>query len=223
MRCKLQFVAWATSLTGLAIIAGCPAFPTVPKGYPTCGEAVWNANNCLTCHGELGCGGSGPDIRDVTFDTVDAKLRDADTSHAGGKREDLSDQDIADLVAFLNSITDDDCALDIPSAPAKVANFAMITTHDPASTDYNANCTDCHGDRTDESALDGQTLSVHSVMPGRLGSGDQRCLTCHSGGVDFIFNTTSRLRDGMIMESGCASSSCHGVSGPVPFYATDQD
>ncbi|RMF74696.1 MAG: hypothetical protein D6744_14225, partial [Planctomycetota bacterium] len=172
-----------TAAAGMLAIAGCPLFPpSTPTGDAVSGETIWNADNCLTCHGQMGCGASGPDIRSVTFEEVDAELRSADTSHVGGSRTELSDQQVADLVAYLNSITDDDCTLTAADAPSKVANFALIPIHDPASDGYNSNCTSCNGDRAMEGALDGSIPAFHSVMPGLLGSDSDRCLTCHSEG-----------------------------------------
>lgn len=108
-----------------------------------------------------------------------------------------------------------------PSLPNKHVDFSLIATHDPDSPDFNSNCTACHGNRLDEEAPLSDLPAFHGTME-FLGADDQRCLwRCHQMGADLLFRTTAHLRADVYAGFSCASSACHGVNGPVPFYAVD--
>lgn len=66
------------------------------------GEALYMSSGCAACHAADGSGGSGPDIQGVAVQTLDVFLIGAET-HVGGKQPDLTDQDLADIAAFLGS------------------------------------------------------------------------------------------------------------------------
>ncbi len=72
-------------------------------GDPVAGEAFYNANACGACHcadGSGGCVGSAPDVRGTDASTM-LDFVAGEASHAGGKINDITEQEIADLVAFL--------------------------------------------------------------------------------------------------------------------------
>ncbi|RME37955.1 MAG: hypothetical protein D6788_08390 [Planctomycetota bacterium] len=101
--------------------------------------------------------------------------------------------------------------------PAKNISFDLIAIHDPGSDQYNADCIGCHGDRTDEKALDGVTPAAHAVMVSFFGTGNDRCIACHGDGPDFLTKSAGALREPVDMESvGCFA--CHGPSGNPAFY-----
>ena len=67
------------------------------------GQTVYNDNGCSACHGADGGSGFAPSIVGATFDELDAVVRDPDSTHTGGTKPDLTDQDLADMAAFLMS------------------------------------------------------------------------------------------------------------------------
>jgi cytochrome c553 len=87
-------------------LCGCQGQP--PTGDATRGEALYTASvgavpSCLLCHcadASGGCRMDSPDIRGQSFAQLAAVLRDTVNVHPGGVR-DLSDQEIADLAAYL--------------------------------------------------------------------------------------------------------------------------
>lgn len=73
-------------------------------GDPTAGEDLFLANNCSACHcddASGGCALSAPSLRGIDVPTVDERLR-GEIEHPGGKF-DFTNQDIADIQAFLGS------------------------------------------------------------------------------------------------------------------------
>lgn len=76
-----------------------------PAGDAAGGETLFSGNNCSACHcadASGGCALDAPSLQGVSGGVLDAMLR-GDDPHPGGKF-DLSDQDIADLAAFLSSL-----------------------------------------------------------------------------------------------------------------------
>ncbi len=193
----------------------------------TRGATLYAAKACAGCHGSKGCGDEGPNIQDTTFEDMDQFVRASNTAHLAGTTTGLSDQDIRDIVAFLNSQSGSDCAakqLSVPDPPAKYADFSLIGVHDQTSDQYDTDCVQCHSERKSEGALDNSTTSAHSTMGTFLGTGNAQCLNCHTDGSDLVSHTTARLRNDMFSSpvAKCASAKCHGVSGPVPFYLVDK-
>ena len=73
-------------------------------GDPAAGQTVFAANNCAACHcaaASGGCAFSAPPIIGVTAETLDGVLR-GDQAHPA--KVELSDQDLADLQAYLASL-----------------------------------------------------------------------------------------------------------------------
>lgn len=109
--------------------------------------------------------------------------------------------------------------------PAKQIELDLIGIHDPNSDAYSDNCIGCHGDRTDEVALDGVTPAAHATMAGLFGEGNDRCIACHGGGPNFFGFATGAgsfsagaLREQVDMEEvDCAV--CHGPNAAVALYA----
>ena len=76
-----------------------------PAGDPDLGEAMYAAENCGACHcddASGGCAMSAPGLIGAGFDVLDEYLR-GDAPHVGIKL-DLTDQEIADLAAYLDSL-----------------------------------------------------------------------------------------------------------------------
>ncbi len=101
--------------------------------------------------------------------------------------------------------------------PPQYADFSVIAIHDADSDEYNPNCTECHQNRLELTAAEGDLPAFHAVMPELFAPGDARCASCHGGGVDVVFNTTQRLRG----DRSCALSACHGPGSAQPFYAAN--
>ncbi len=117
------------------------------------------------------------------------------------------DCDLADYAVF--QVDFDATGVEAP-LPAKSITFDLILIHDPASDQYDANCTaaECHGDRRQELALDGVTPAAHRLMV-IFGEGDDRCARCHGPGADLMNGSAANLREQVDMETvGCTW--CHG-------------
>ena len=78
--------------------------PNGAAGDVATGEKVYTTNNCSACHcadASGGCALSAPPVLGVGQDTLDAVLR-GDAPHPS--KVDVSDQDLADLEAYLASL-----------------------------------------------------------------------------------------------------------------------
>lgn len=231
---RLGWAAAGTTAVAVLIVtlaAGCPFFPPpiqeIVEEQIKDGSALYSSQFCGGCHGNDACGSTGPNIRNATFDSLVAVLRDPAEAHLGGTF-DLSDDEIQAIATFLASLADQPCPeieLEPAEPAARVVDFDLIAVHDPDSPDYREDCTTCHGSRTREGAPLGDIPAAHAMMQKILGTGSARCRSCHNQGVDLLFHSTQRLR-GYLFDSpvvNCASSACHGASGPLPFYMVDQD
>lgn len=72
------------------------------------GDGVSDNPACQSCHcpdATGGCKLSAPNIRGKTYDQIDARTRNENVYHPGGKFQ-FTNQDIADLEAFLASLVD---------------------------------------------------------------------------------------------------------------------
>ncbi len=92
--------------------------------------------------------------------------------------------------------------------PAKSIALDLIGTHDAGSDSYNDDCIGCHGDRSNEVALDGVTPTAHATMMSLFGTGNERCRSCHESGPEFVAFSSAALRE-QVPISDCAS--CHGA------------
>ncbi len=140
------------------------------------GAAIYTANSCFACHCDDASGGclpSAPDIVGRDSATLQEQLQ-GETPHTGGKFPDLTDQDIADLEAFLADDAGTDAGDGIPTDGAGgdgPAGAALYTAN---------SCFACHCDDASGGCLPG--------APGILG-GDSAMLqewlqggTPHTGG-----------------------------------------
>lgn len=97
-------------LMGAASVAfvGCDGSP--PVGDAVHGAVLFDTGDginpnpgCDTCHcsdGSGGCQLNAPNNQGASYDLIDSKTRDPNAYHPGGKY-DFSDQDVADIQAFL--------------------------------------------------------------------------------------------------------------------------
>ena len=79
---------------------------TTPTGSAENGQKWYKMNNCDSCHGEKGSGGRGPHISgiDMGFGSFVKKLRKKDAPIMPPYPEEkISEQDAADIYAFLKS------------------------------------------------------------------------------------------------------------------------
>lgn len=106
-----------------------------------------------------------------------------------------------------------------PPLPSKTISLALIGIHDPDSTAHNGDCISCHGDRTDEKAVDGITVAAHGAMLPFFGTGNDRCLHCHETGPNFLTGSAGGLRKQTSMVNiSCVT--CHGKGSTLEFYDT---
>jgi len=125
--------------------------------------------------------------------------------------------------------TDGVCATpppaNVPALPSKTIELDLMAIHDQNADGFNGNCIGCHGDRTNEVALDGHTPAAHAVMLSFFGTGNDRCIACHEHGPNFYdyragFGALSRGALGEQVDmAGVGCASCHGANATPSFYA----
>lgn len=112
-----------TALASLSVVAGAaaqsPAAETPAGGRnPLDGKRIFLADGCYYCHGTTGAGGgpAGPRLAPgpLPLEAVRAKLRTSSGRMPVYSPKVLSDSDIADIVAYLQSIPSGPDAKDIP-------------------------------------------------------------------------------------------------------------
>ena len=96
-----------------------PAFADAPAGDATRGKALFTKNMCYTCHGTVGQGGdrgSGPRIAyDVwPWEGFVQQVRRPRETMPRYAKEHVSDQDLADIYAYLLSVKRGPKASEIP-------------------------------------------------------------------------------------------------------------
>ena len=106
-------------LIGLAAAFAVAAHAQAPAGDAARGKALYMKNMCYTCHGTVGQGGdrgSGPRIAyDVwPWDAFAQQTRRPRESMPRYPKEYLSDQDMADIYAYVSSFKRGAKASDIP-------------------------------------------------------------------------------------------------------------
>ena len=130
-----------------------------------------------------------------------------------------NDVDLRDGLSFQGEFTGSGGGVAAP-LPGQAIAFDLIGIHDPGSDSYDGDCIGCHGERTNEVALDGRTPTAHSRMLWLYAGyqGNDRCVACHESGPDFLTFSRGGLRKQVSMEMlDCAA--CHGPSAAKPFYA----
>ncbi len=90
-----------------------------PAGSAENGHKVYMKYMCYTCHGTVGQGadrGTGPKLapNPVSFATFQAQLRTPRQDMPPYRKEFVSDQEVADLYAYLLSIKPSPAAKDLP-------------------------------------------------------------------------------------------------------------
>ena len=110
-----RLATWAT----LAAAASIPAFAQTPAGDAARGKAAYMKNMCYTCHGTVGQGGdrgSGPRIAyDVwPWEGFAQQTRRPRESMPRYPVEYLSEQDLADIYAFVVTVKRGAKASEIP-------------------------------------------------------------------------------------------------------------
>jgi mono/diheme cytochrome c family protein len=97
-------------LAGAAAAVAASAFPAAPSGDAGNGKRLYLADGCFTCHGRSGQGGAynGPAPilakTALPFDGFKAQLRNPVDDMPAYSDAILSDQDIADISAFVQSL-----------------------------------------------------------------------------------------------------------------------
>ena len=87
---------------GVLIVTGC----STPKGNPEDGKRWYSMHNCFSCHGPNGDDGKAPVVNnlEMSFWKFKRIVRDAGSPIMPKYPEDkISDQDVADLYAFLKA------------------------------------------------------------------------------------------------------------------------
>ena len=103
----------------LAALAALPAFAQTPAGDATRGQSLYMKNYCYTCHGTAGQGGdrgSGPRLAPNPFpwEAFAMQTRRPREQMPRYAKEHLSDQELADIYAYVASIKPGPKAADIP-------------------------------------------------------------------------------------------------------------
>lgn len=119
MRLDLQYVLLAATATVvLSGIAAATNETQAPTGDAANGKRIFLADGCYYCHGTTGAGGgiAGPRLapNPLPLEGVKAKLRTASGRMPVYSAAVLKDSEIADIVAYLQSIPNGKDAKDIP-------------------------------------------------------------------------------------------------------------
>lgn len=97
---KKIILAFIVLFLSALFLSGC----TTPDGDAAQGQRWYRMHNCSGCHGENGNDGKGPNIAelDMNYRQFKNRLRNAETQVMPAYSEDkISDQDVADILAFL--------------------------------------------------------------------------------------------------------------------------
>ena len=106
---RLAVPAFATAALGLGALFAVQA-QEAPPGDPVNGKRLYLADGCFTCHGRSGQGGAfngpAPSLAktEMPFDAFKAQLREPANDMPAYSTAVLSDQEIADMYAFVQSL-----------------------------------------------------------------------------------------------------------------------
>jgi mono/diheme cytochrome c family protein len=104
---------------GLAAVSGAHAAPSAVNG-----KTVFARAGCFECHNYQGQGGVGPRLTGVGFDGLKAYVRGANGNMPPYRPSVLSDDEIADIYAYLQSIPK-------PPAPDSIAAIKNLKKSAP--------------------------------------------------------------------------------------------
>jgi mono/diheme cytochrome c family protein len=116
---RLAVTALAVAALGLGASSVLQAQDAPPPGDAGNGKRVYLADGCFTCHGRAGQGGAfngpAPSLAktEMPFDAFKGQLRDPINDMPAYSTAVLSDQDIADMYAFVQSLPGARSAKDI--------------------------------------------------------------------------------------------------------------
>ena len=108
-----------TLIALIALLAAAPSFADAPQGDAARGKTLYTKNLCYTCHGTAGQGGdrgSGPRIAPNPFpwEGFAQQIRHPREQMPRYPAEYVSDQDLADIYAYITSIKAGPKAGEIP-------------------------------------------------------------------------------------------------------------
>lgn len=113
---RLTLLVAATALAGLA--AGAALAQSAPKGDTVHGKAIYISYGCYQCHGYQGQGSAsaGPKLapNPLPYEAVDRQLRKPRDRMPVYTRKTVSDADVADIYAYLQSIPKAKTVAEIP-------------------------------------------------------------------------------------------------------------
>ena len=78
-------------------------YEVLPTGIASNGQSVYLIN-CQSCHGVSAGGGSGPDVRDSSVDTIKSAVRLGRSGMASYSQNQISSQQLADLIAYIDTL-----------------------------------------------------------------------------------------------------------------------
>ena len=109
----------AFAIGALAALSGSPALAAAPAGDAAKGKGLFMKNMCYTCHGTAGQGGdrgSGPRLAPNPFpwEAFTVAVRRPRESMPRYAPEFLTDQELADIYAYVSSFKASQKAADIP-------------------------------------------------------------------------------------------------------------
>jgi mono/diheme cytochrome c family protein len=100
----------------LLMVASALGAQTTPAGNAQNGKKIFDSYGCYQCHGHAGQGGVGPRIapRPIPFAAFEKYVRHPSGEMPPYTVKVVSDHDLADIYAFLESIPQPPAAKDIP-------------------------------------------------------------------------------------------------------------
>ena len=116
---RIAVTAFAVAALGVGAVASIAAAQDAPQGNATNGKRIFLADGCFTCHGRSGQGGAynGPAPilahTALPFDGFKGQLRNPADDMPAYSDAVLSDKDVADIYAFVQSLPGPSSAKDI--------------------------------------------------------------------------------------------------------------